>query len=58
MNARDFHGRRGGRWLDKPADLVALEEWRRQRDALEEAAKRSAAEAGEQLGLFDTTGQG
>lgn len=46
MTARDIrYGRRGGRWAAKPADVAALDEWRRERDALEAAARR----AGEQL---------
>ena len=54
MTARDIrYGRRGGRWADKPADAAALDEWRRQRDALADAAERAAEEAGEQLDLFE-----
>jgi hypothetical protein len=52
VTARDIrYGRRGGRWADKPADVAALDEWRRQRDALEAAAARAAEEASEQLTL-------
>lgn len=47
------YGRRGGRWAEKPADVVALEAWRAQRDALEAATVRAAAEAGQQLSLID-----
>ncbi len=57
MTARDIrYGRRAGRWADKPADVVALEEWRRQRDALEAAAQRAAEEAGDQLTLDSLLG--
>lgn len=53
MTARDIrYGRRGGRWVEKPADVAALEAWREQRDALEAAAARAAEEAGEQLDLW------
>lgn len=47
------YGRRGGRWASPPADDAAIDAWRRQRDALAEAAERAAVEAGEQLDLFD-----
>lgn len=55
MIARDIrYGRRGGRWADKPHDAAALDRWRAERDALADAAQRSAKQAGEQLTLpFD-----
>jgi hypothetical protein len=50
MSARDIrYGRRGGRWAaEHQADDDAIDAWKRQRDALEEATRL----AGEQL-TFD-----
>lgn len=54
MTPRDIrYGRRGGRWAAKPADLAAVDAWKRQRDALADAAARATLEAGEQLDLWD-----
>lgn len=54
--ARDVrYGRRGGRWASSPADDDAIEEWRRQRDALARIQAEREAERDRQ-GMLDSDG--